>query len=347
MWKTKKRISSSRRYVKDKLRPFIAALTIFLPLLVFSQPQDAALIEVFFTRHDPVDKKLTSLISGSTQSLEGAFYELSYLPLCQEFKRASVRGVKVSLVLEHERADNTCFRLLQAQGIKIITDIQRPALMHNKFLIIDGQQVWTGSTNLTTRGLFTNRNNAVLIKDPKIASAFRTEFNEMFQDKLFGRESAHNTPFLFNLGPFPLSLLFSPEKDVSKLLFKLLQEASRSITISAFVLTDSSLIKILEQKKAQGLTILLILDKSQAKSTFSIAKKSQNLAENIYIYRGKGKLHHKFMLLDENILVTGSYNFSRNAARYNDENILVLKNREICRLYEAEVERILNSAGRM
>lgn len=58
-----------------------------------------------------------------------------------------------------------------------------------------------------------------------------------------------------------------------------------------------------------------------------------------------GFLHHKFIVVDERIVITGSMNYSTNAEESNDENVLVIDNAEIARLYLQEFERVWNLAS--
>ena len=56
----------------------------------------------------------------------------------------------------------------------------------------------------------------------------------------------------------------------------------------------------------------------------------------------KGKMHHKVITIDEDTVITGSYNFSDNAEKGNDENIIIIRNVELAKLYNKEFKRCLN-----
>jgi phosphatidylserine/phosphatidylglycerophosphate/cardiolipin synthase-like enzyme len=55
-------------------------------------------------------------------------------------------------------------------------------------------------------------------------------------------------------------------------------------------------------------------------------------------------MHHKVIILDDSTVITGSYNFSRNAEERNDENTLVIHSPEMARLYLEEFERVFEQA---
>jgi phosphatidylserine/phosphatidylglycerophosphate/cardiolipin synthase-like enzyme len=60
--------------------------------------------------------------------------------------------------------------------------------MHNKFAVIDGTMVWTGSYNVTKNGQGKNNNNALLLKSGELADIYLQEFNEMFTLRVFGNK---------------------------------------------------------------------------------------------------------------------------------------------------------------
>ena len=52
-----------------------------------------------------------------------------------------------------------------------------------------------------------------------------------------------------------------------------------------------------------------------------------------------GKMHHKVIIIDDETVITGSYNYSKNAENSNDENILIIKNAKIASRYFKEFKR--------
>jgi len=54
----------------------------------------------------------------------------------------------------------------------------------------------------------------------------------------------------------------------------------------------------------------------------------------------EGQMHHKVILVDGRMVVMGSYNFTNSAERYNEENLLIIHNEALAKIYEDEFERI-------
>ena len=76
--------------------------------------------------------------------------------------------------------DRAQYERLRAAGIVVRPDRKRSSLQHNKFMVVDGERVWTGSVNWTDSGMTYNQENALELRSPQIAAAYRREFEEMF-----------------------------------------------------------------------------------------------------------------------------------------------------------------------
>ena len=57
-----------------------------------------------------------------------------------------------------------------------------------------------------------------------------------------------------------------------------------------------------------------------------------------------GFMHHKVIVVDEQLVITGSMNYSTNAEESNDENVIIIDNEDIARLYRQEFDRVWNLA---
>jgi phosphatidylserine/phosphatidylglycerophosphate/cardiolipin synthase-like enzyme len=56
-------------------------------------------------------------------------------------------------------------------------------------------------------------------------------------------------------------------------------------------------------------------------------------------------MHHKVIVIDERIVITGSYNFTSRAERRNDENLLIIDDPTLAAAYLAEFERVFEQAN--
>ena len=291
------------------------------------------------------DEPLIAAIQAARLSVDVAVFDLDLWGLRDALIAAHRRGVTVRVVTETDNADNPEIQALIEAGIPVVQD-NSEGLMHNKFAIIDRQSVWTGSMNFTLNGAYRNDNDLIRITSPEVAAAYLIEFEEMFVERRFGAGSPANTPNEFSVNGTPLEVYFSPEDGVLARLVALIQEARDSITFLAFSFTANELREAMLARARQGVQVRGVFDEGQASGTGS---EYQTLLANgldVYLDRNPDKLHFKTIIIDERIVITGSYNFSASAEERNDENVLVIFSPEIAGLYLQEAGRVLGEAAR-
>ena len=214
--------------------------------------------------------------------------------------------------------------------------------MHNKFCVID-DVVWTGSYNFTFNGTFKNNNNAVYFASEKVARNYETEFEEMFNGK-FGKGSPKNTPFsriFYN--NTEIETYFAPEDGVAGEILNEVAEAKNSIYFLAFSFTNDKIGEAMIKKAKQGVEIKGIFEKRQISKYSEYEKMKEAGLESLEVYFDKNPamMHDKVIIIDKSVVITGSYNFSKNAEQRNDENILIIHNKDVAREYLDEFYSIL------
>ena len=133
---------------------------------------------------------------------------------------------------------------------------------------------------------------------------------------------------------------FSRTEDTSALLEHWIGRANESIRLMVMLITHDGLADALIAAHDRGVEVDVIIDSDWKYSTGS--EYAEILAAGVDI-RGDdrgGLMHHKVMVIDEHVIIMGSYNWSSSAEDSNDENCLVLNSRSISELYLAEFNRI-------
>ena len=100
------------------------------------------------------------------------------------------------------------------------------------------------------------------------------------------------------------------------------------------------------RKHNEGIEVSGLLDNFQNKgSKYSEYKKLLNESIDVLLWGdSKAFLHNKVFIVDESIVITGSYNPSRNGDKVNDENILIIYDKEIAKKYISKFKEIKNKA---
>ena len=226
-------------------------------------------------------------------------------------------------------------------GIPIVFD-QRSAFMHNKFCVVDGIHVWSGSTNITENGMYRNNNNAVWVVSPELAANFTTEFAEMFLNRKFGASSPRNTPHpVLMLGGIVIENYFAPEDGVGREIISEIEDARRRIDFMVFAFTCRDIAQALAARMAAGVEVRGLIEARNAGSKHSQHRFLEQHGAEIHLDKNPFNMHHKVMILDRKTVITGSYNFSRNADTQNDENVIIIHDPGVAENYLREMESLL------
>ncbi len=292
---------------------------------------------------DPIDQALLRLINSAHSSIDCAFYELELSAAADALIARHQAGVRVGIVSDSDYGDRPAVRRCIAAGIPVVFD-ERPAFMHDKFCVVDGRFVWTGSTNITENCMYKNNNNSVLIESADLARDFAAEFGEMFDAHQFGPDSPKNTPFpevTLSDGTH-IECYFAPEDNAGDALTHFAESAHERIDFAAFSFTSKDLAEAMDARMQAGVRVRGVFEKRGANSAASRYKWLGEHGAAVQTDTNPANLHDKFLVVDGAAVATGSFNFSRNADEHNDENLLIIHNPALARRYVEEVDRLMN-----
>ncbi|MBC8508787.1 MAG: phospholipase [Anaerolineales bacterium] len=292
-----------------------------------------------------IPEKLIALIDSAQQSIHIASFEFNLTPVAEALIRAHERGVDVRWVTDDEHGieadeedDHGQFEMLEHAGIEVKDD-QRGALMHNKFWIFDGHTTWTGSTNITQNGNFRNNNNVLVIQSTRVAAIYEREFEEMWAGEFGPRSTSTLSQQATTINETPIQILFSAEDEVVSQLVPIIESAEKSIRFMAFSFTHDDLGDAVENRANAGIDVMGIFEKRGSETEYSELPALYCMGVSVRQDGNPRTFHHKVFIIDDEIVITGSLNFSNNANDSNDENVVILANTEIASLYLAEFER--------
>ncbi|MDZ8081510.1 MAG: phospholipase D-like domain-containing protein [Nostoc sp. DcaGUA01] len=226
-------------------------------------------------------------------------------------------------------------------------------------------------TNPSTLG---NANNFLQIDSPELASLFTEEFNIMWgdgpggkPDSRFGLQKPLRLPQQITLNKTKITVQFSPTSPTKPwsnssngLIGKTLDSATGSIDLALFVFSEQRLANILETRHQQNVPIRALIEPQFAYRPYSEALDMMGVAlsnkckyevdnhpwQNPITTVGvptlpKGDLlHHKFAVIDNQTVITGSHNWSDAANNGNDETVVVIESPIVAAHYVREFARL-------
>ncbi len=278
------------------------------------------------------------------KTIDVAIYDFDLPVLAEALIAAAQRGVRVRVVTDTDAMEEETIQSLIEAGIPVVDD-QRSAIMHDKFVVMDGVTVWTGSMNFTRNDAYRNNNNFIEITSTRLAQNYTTEFEEMFTQREFGPGADVPTPnAAFTINETVVENYFSPDDGVAAHILDALNAARSSIYFMAFSFTRADFADALIERANAGVTVQGVFETRQIAAGGDTAWNALTAAglANLRVRQDGNPyvLHSKVFIIDQQIVVTGSYNFSRNAEENNDENVLILHSPEIAGAYFAEWQKV-------
>lgn len=296
-----------------------------------------------------IEQRLIEFINISQTSIHIASFEFDLDPVADALIAAHNRGVDVRWVTDNEHgleADDEPgggqFAKLQNAGIEVRADT-RTALMHNKFWIFDGLVLWTGSTNITENGVFVQDNNTIIFQAPELATIYEREFQEMWDGQFGPKSPSQLAEQSVVINGTPIQVIFTSEDPaLETAIIPLINSATSSIRFLAFSFTDFPLANAMIQRMQQGVDVAGVMDKTQAGGQG--AELGTLFCAGVPVRHDGNKqfMHNKVIVIDERYVITGSLNFSTSAEESNDENVIIIDNPDIARLYMQDFERVWN-----
>ena len=141
--------------------------------------------------------------------------------------------------------------------------------------------------------------------------------------------------------PSIFEVYFFPNPDNEIYVINMLQTCKNSIDIAIFTMTNIKIANIISSLFNRGIKIRIIADgeccKMQSSNIYSLAALGIDIKtdDSIRYY-----MHHKFAVIDNSVVITGSFNWTTQAVNHNQENILFLENKNLAKKYSIEFQRL-------
>jgi phosphatidylserine/phosphatidylglycerophosphate/cardiolipin synthase-like enzyme len=238
-------------------------------------------------------------------------------------------------------------------------------LMHNKFIVRDRQSVWTGSTNMTDDAFTLMENNILEIDSAPLANYYVQDFEQLWEKENFDNTGNIQTvpvPLTFSGQPATARAMFSPGcgLEIDSEVARRVRSAQRRVRICSLLLNSGTLISALGNLLRGGRAAVDgIYDRTQMADVYrqwqevpqnrwkidalkDIIGRAGLVGKNSTPYTPTGRhdfMHNKVLVVDDSV-ITGSYNFSRSA-QFNAENILFIESAPLAQAYSGYIDHLM------
>ncbi|QVE48995.1 phospholipase D-like domain-containing protein [Chlamydia crocodili] len=198
---------------------------------------------------------------------------------------------------------------------KYVTLVEHPSegrkLMHQKALAIDDKQVWLGSANYTHVSFLQDSNLIIGLKSKELCQYIK---NESCGNCVIDGQNVQ---------------YFSLPGDQGKALSAVLQTlrtAKKTIRLAMFALTYPPVFRELNEAKKRGVDVKILIDKDFKKLSIKQIQALKDSSLTLHTKTTRYRLHHKFAIVDQKILIAGSVNWSEAGFCINSEDMFILDN---------------------
>ncbi|HZU86712.1 MAG TPA: phospholipase D-like domain-containing protein [Anaerolineaceae bacterium] len=319
--------------------------------LYFTNPKDPNVTS------NGIDQVVVAEIGNAKTSIDVASFDLNLPSISEALVSAQKRGVIVRVVVDgvngsttlkaSDTADNKAYdalKAMKAAKIPVVNGGRSSGLMHDKLVIIDSKVLYMGSWNLSYNDTFRNNNNLLRITNPVLISNYQAKFDEMFVTRKFGTRSKVGAKEPdFKIGTIRVQNYFSPRDKVMEKLVGLVSGAKKSVHFYAFTYTHVDLSNAMIERAKAGVDVQGVIEDRGASQgalpALFCAKLKVNTDGN------KNTMHHKVIIIDGEIVITGSFNFTQSADKSNDDNVLIIYSKSVANVYEDEFKRIMQESN--
>ena len=283
--------------------------------------------EVYFCPRENCSERMVEVLESAEESVHCALFDINLKDVIGVLAEKS-KSMDVKLVV-----DNNYYHKIKGENVRQDDNNQ---LTHNKFCIVDGKKVTTGSFNPTERGAYKNNNNFLVFYSKYLAENYEDEFDELWNG-VFGDGGKVKTPVIY-LNNKRVENYFCPEDDCKGHVINILRRARKSVYFMTFSFTDEEIADaILFNDEAE---IKGVFEKTQAGSKYSQYHRLNDFKMDVKKDSNSYNMHHKVFIVDGEIVITGSYNPTGAGSHKNDENVVVIYDKDIAKEYLEEFELV-------
>ena len=284
--------------------------------------------EAYFCPREDCSKAFEDNIELANYSVHCALYDIDLKNVINALSKKS-KNADVKIVID----DTNSKGQIKGDGLRVDNEKQ---LMHNKFCVVDGYTVVTGSFNPTYNDNFKNNNNVIVIYSKALADNYEDEFSELWNG-VFGKGRTIRSPEMLING-VKIENYFCPEDNCESHIISLIDNAKSDIYFMSFSFTNEAIADSLIKKSS--LKIKGIFDSSQSSNKYSQFKRLKDFGLDVKLDSNKYKMHHKVFIIDNETVVTGSFNPTLSAEEKNDENMLIIHDKRIAKRFLEEFKSL-------
>ncbi|MFQ5712411.1 MAG: phospholipase D-like domain-containing protein [Candidatus Scalinduaceae bacterium] len=142
------------------------------------------------------------------------------------------------------------------------------------------------------------------------------------------------------------NVFFSPRGLIRDTIIKTINSSEKSIDVAVLIFTAGEIAEALYEAKERGVKIRIIIDQRQQKKRYPVLEFLKEEGFDLQFLKGNvgGFMNHTFAIFDAKLLVTGSYNWTEYAEKFNYENAIFIDEPDVVKRFQEEFESLYNKS---
>lgn len=295
----------------------------------------------------PLYQAFLADIEAATTSVDIAVFDIDLPELGKALVAAKKRGVKVRVAFDDQNLEDArvadLIGTLQDAKISVIGDGREP-FMHEKIAVIDRRIVWTGSWNMTINDTYRNNNQAWRFVSESMANDYRQEIDQLMAGNFGTTKTSYAPHPTIPLADGQLEFYFSPKDGINQYVVDAINQAQKNIVFMAFSYTDKFISQAMIDAHKRGVAVQGVMETQNAQGTGAVFDALANADIDILQDGNCYIMHHKTIVIDDQLVITGSYNFTKSAEKSNDENLMMIRSPKLAAQVLAEYALVRQQA---
>ena len=319
----------------------------------------SAWLKIYFTNPNPpdqvgsgIDQFVVPEINNAQKTIDVTSFDLNLPSFVNALVADAQRGVQIRVVYDGKNGSQTlaaaqsptgqdfdAIAVMKGAGVQLVDGGRSSGLMHNKMIIIDGRILFMGSWNMSYNDTFRNNNNLLEITDQSLIANYQAKFDELVAGGHFGTHATVGAQkSQLTISGVQVLNYFSPVDNVMDKLVTLVNGAQHSVRFMIFTYTDKNLAAAMISRYQAGVDVAGVIENRGASQGALVPLACAKVP--VKVDGNKYTMHHKVIVIDGSIVVTGSFNFTKSADTENDDNLLVIYDQAVAKQYLDEFDRI-------
>lgn len=298
-------------------------------------------LDIYFVTYMDIEDRIADEVARAEREIRVAMYNVTSERLLELLLARQREGLDVQLFWDARQMEqdyNTLDDVYLERGLDIVPVLNRAssyATLHDKLAVIDGEVVMMGSANWGTSALNLNNECVLVMRSAALAGVVDAELDEL-ETGVHGRRPGDAAS--------RVQLYFSPEDRLDRVVRQEIERARERIDVAVFSFRLDDLADALIAAHGRGVEVTVITDRKQLVDTDvdeTLRAAGIPVVEALNEASPYTAMHHKFMVVDGRTTVVGSFNWTYTAARYNYEDLAVIRDDpEVAAAFEGEIGRL-------